>query len=119
MLKRLLSFLMLTMLALPVVGQTVATSYTFSSTTGTYTPITGGTVLGDATTDDQRIVDPAVPLGTTTTSTGPGFPIGFNFWYGGRAYDRFGVQIYHLRFLQQLPTCHLISEVEYLHLAET
>lgn len=64
-------------------------AYPFSQLTTTYTPITGGQVLGNTTSDDQSFVDPAVPLGGATT--GIGFPIGFNFTYNGRVYDRFGV----------------------------
>ena len=65
-------------------------AYSFTQLTGTYTEITGGTVLGNETTDDQRFVDPATPLGGTT-ATGVGFPIGFNFVFNGVAYDRFAV----------------------------
>ncbi|MFN4298527.1 MAG: fibronectin type III domain-containing protein [Thermaurantimonas sp.] len=67
-------------------------NYTFSvNPAGTYVPITGGTVLGNASTDDQRFVDPANLLGGTT-ETGPGFPIGFNFMYSGVIYDRIGIR---------------------------
>ena len=67
-------------------------SYIFSiDSLGSYTPITGGVVLGNATTDDQRFVDPANPLGGTV-ETGPGFPIGFNFIYNGVTYDRIGIR---------------------------
>ncbi|MFN4298182.1 MAG: fibronectin type III domain-containing protein [Thermaurantimonas sp.] len=67
-------------------------SYIFTiDSLGTYIPITGGVVLGNASTDDQRFVDPAQPLGGTT-ETGPGFPIGFNFVYNGVTYDRLGIR---------------------------
>ncbi|MCE7922055.1 MAG: HYR domain-containing protein [Haliscomenobacteraceae bacterium CHB4] len=65
-------------------------AYTFSQLSGTYTPITGGIVLGNASSDDQRFVDPAVPLGGTV-NTGPGFPIGFTFNYNGIDFDRVGI----------------------------
>ncbi len=65
-------------------------SYSFAQSNGTYTPITGGTVLGSTTSDDERYVDPIAPLGATT-ATGIGFPIGFNFTYNGFVYDRFAV----------------------------
>lgn len=68
-----------------------AVAYGFSQSSGTYTEITGGTLLGAETSDDQRFLDPAVPLGTTATSTGVGFPIGFNFVFNGAVYDRFAV----------------------------
>ena len=64
--------------------------YTFSQTNGTYTPITGGSVLGSTANDDERFVDPAVPAGGFTT-TGVGFPIGFNFTYNGQTFDRFAI----------------------------
>ncbi|WP_168026834.1 T9SS-dependent choice-of-anchor J family protein [Ignavibacterium album] len=65
-------------------------SMQFSSSSGTYTEITGGTLLGSATSDDQYFVDPAIPLGGTT-KTGPGFPIGFDFVINGNTFDRFGI----------------------------
>ncbi len=65
-------------------------NYTFAYSSGTYTEITGGTSLGNESTGDQRFVDPAVPLGGTGT-TGPGFPIGFNFYFSGQEFDRVGV----------------------------
>lgn len=68
----------------------VVGTYTFSQTIGTYTEITGGTLLGSTTSDDQRFVDPAIPLGGTTT-TGPGFPIGFNFTFDGIVFDRIAI----------------------------
>ncbi|TND08993.1 MAG: hypothetical protein FD123_1847 [Bacteroidetes bacterium] len=51
-------------------------SYTFSSSTGTYTPISGGTQLGTATTDDDVF---------------GALPIGFSFCYNGTTYTTFGV----------------------------
>ena len=64
--------------------------YTFSATNGTYTPITGGLLLGTETSDDQRFVDPATPAGGTVT-TGPGFDIGFNFTFNGAVFDRLAI----------------------------
>ncbi|MFY7740737.1 MAG: GEVED domain-containing protein [Flavobacterium sp.] len=64
--------------------------YTFSQSNSTYTAITGGTILGSATSDDQRFLDPAVPLGAANF-TGVGLPIGFNFTFNGYTYNRFGV----------------------------
>jgi len=64
--------------------------YTFSQSNSGFTAISGGTVLGSTTTDDQRFLDPAVPLGDSSL-TGVGLPIGFNFTYNGYVYDRFGV----------------------------
>ncbi len=65
-------------------------NYTFSQVAGTYTPITGGTLLGTTSSDDQYFVNPAVPAGGTT-NTGVGLPIGFNFTYNNLVFDRFGV----------------------------
>jgi hypothetical protein len=62
-------------------------AYTFVQSAGTYTPITGGTVYGNTTSDDQRFIDPSKPLGQTTPLTGIGLPIGFNFIYNGTVYD--------------------------------
>jgi hypothetical protein len=64
--------------------------YTFSQSNSTYTAITGGTILGSTTSDDQRFLDPAVPLGAANF-TGVGLPIGFNFTFNGYTYNRFGV----------------------------
>lgn len=64
--------------------------YSFSQSSVTYTEITGGTVLGNATTDEQRFVDVTVPSGDTAT-TGVGLPIGFNFTYNGSVFDVFAV----------------------------
>ncbi len=64
--------------------------YTFDQSAGTFTPVTGGTVLGSTTSDDQYFVDPTIPLGGTI-KTGPGFPIGFNFDFNGYTFDVFGV----------------------------
>ncbi|MGB3948136.1 MAG: GEVED domain-containing protein [Bacteroidia bacterium] len=66
-------------------------AYSFAASSGTYTAITGGTVLGDTASDDQRFVDPSALAGSTTTVTGVGFPIGFNFSFNGQVFDRFGV----------------------------
>lgn len=64
--------------------------YSFAQSTGTYAPITGGTILGSITDDDQMFVDPATPLGGGT-ATGIGFPIGFNFTYNGLVFDKLAI----------------------------
>jgi len=51
-------------------------SYTFAASAGTYTPITGGTVLGVPSNDDTNF---------------PQNPIGFSFCYNGALYTEFGV----------------------------
>ena len=85
-----LYFVLLTLLFAAISKAQVAV-YTFSSSVGAYTPITGGTVLGTTTSDDQYFVDPGIPAGGFT-ATGPGFPIGFNFTVGVNVFDRVGIQ---------------------------
>ncbi|MBK6344597.1 MAG: carboxypeptidase regulatory-like domain-containing protein [Bacteroidales bacterium] len=84
--------LTLMLLALLFAGNSYAqfVSYGFMPSNGTYTEITGGTLLGSETSDDQRYVDPAVPAGGTVL-TGVGFPIGFNFVFNGVTFDRIGI----------------------------
>lgn len=71
----------------------IVNAYSFSQSTGTYTPITGGTVLGDDSVDEELYLDPAYPMGDAPYwgTTGPGFPIGFNFTYNGLVFDRIGI----------------------------
>ncbi len=66
-------------------------SYTFAASSGTYTPITGGSLIGGATDDEERFLDPATPAGTTSASTGVGFPIGFSFTFNGQVFDKLGI----------------------------
>lgn len=66
-------------------------NYVFTQFAGTYSAVTGGTVFGNTTSDDQVFVDPAVPLGAVTGATGPGIPIGFNFVFNNIIFDRFGI----------------------------
>jgi Secretion system C-terminal sorting domain len=71
---------------------TVASAYNFSLGSGTYTEITGGTVLGSLSSDNEVFVNPANLAGTTVDlSAGPGFPIGFNFTFNGDIFDRVAV----------------------------
>ena len=84
----LLGLLLILGLCSGLLAQTL--EYAFSATQGTYTPITGGILLGTDSSDDQRFVDPAVPEGGTTT-TGPGFDIGFSFTFNGAIFDRLAV----------------------------
>jgi hypothetical protein len=64
-------------------------SYVFESFVGSYTPVTGGVLFGTTATDDQYYTNPATP--TTSSTTGPGTPIGFSFTFNGTTYDRIGV----------------------------
>ena len=64
-------------------------SYSFAVSSGTYVPISGGTVLGTTTSDEQVFNNNTTGAASPVTSTG--FPIGFNFNYKGATYDRFAV----------------------------
>lgn len=65
-------------------------AYSFATSSGTYTAITGGSVLGTTTNDEQLFVDPSALTGGSTAS-GVGFPIGFSFTYNGIVFDRVAV----------------------------
>ncbi len=73
-------------------GQTL-TNYTFNYSSSAYVPITGGTLLGSSTVDDELYLDSTTAgvLGTLTGNSGGGFPIGFNFNLNGTVYDRLAV----------------------------
>jgi len=72
-------------------AQAIST-YAFSdATVSTYTAISGGTVLGGTGNTSHRFLDPATPAGSTSATSGPGFPLGFTFTYNGAAYDRIGI----------------------------
>jgi len=59
--------------------------------TGTFTAVTSPDyTLGSATMDDQEFVDPT-SLVSPTTSTGPGFPLGFTVTINGVSFDKIGV----------------------------
>ncbi|MCB0766382.1 MAG: hypothetical protein KDB95_04150, partial [Flavobacteriales bacterium] len=101
----------------------VATYIFDGSTVGTYSAITGGTVLGSTANDDERFLDPATAsTGTTATNTGVGFPIGFSFTYNGVAYDRFGVNSNGWMSLGRsavTPSVNMTSTSSYTPLAST
>ena len=82
-------FLLFSFLALPSANAQVI-DYTFTQVVAPYVPITGGTVYGTVSSDDQRFVDPAITAGGTV-NTGVGIPIGFNFTYNGTVYDRIAI----------------------------
>lgn len=88
--KTSLTFLIAVCLSLSGFSQNIS-DYIFTSTSGVYTEISGGTLLGSETTDDQRFVDPSVPLGASSPLTGVGLPIGFNFNFNGQTFDRFAI----------------------------
>jgi len=64
-------------------------NYIFQQQIGTYTPISGGTVLGDINIDEQ--VFNASTVGSVSIVNGAGFPIGFPFAFGGQIFTRFAV----------------------------
>ena len=64
-------------------------NYFFQQQIGTYTEISGGTVLGDINIDEQ--VFNASTTGSVSIVNGAGFPIGFPFAFGGEVFTRFAV----------------------------
>lgn len=70
-------------------AQNNVSGYTFQQTVGTYAEITGGTVLGDASIDEQIFMEGTA--GQAGTITGPGYPIGFSFSFGSEVFTRIGV----------------------------
>jgi hypothetical protein len=69
----------------------VATLYTFSQQSSVYTSITGGTVFGTTSSDDEVFVDPSI-TGGGFTGTGVGIPIGFTFMFNNNLYNRIAIQ---------------------------
>ena len=84
--KILHAFVLCVVLCLSLPLSAVLADYTFSASNTTYTEITGGTVFGTETSDDQRFVDPTIPAGGTV-NTGVGLPIGFNFTFNDYVFD--------------------------------
>src|ERR1043165_1995138 len=64
-------------------------AYFFSQHQISYNAITGGTVFGTTTSDDDYFCNPASPQ--LNQNTGPGIPIGFNFTFNGTVFDCFGI----------------------------
>ncbi|MDD4308745.1 MAG: hypothetical protein PHO32_00025, partial [Candidatus Cloacimonetes bacterium] len=87
---RRLIYLILVLLVFGTALSAQTFEYSFTGNIGTFTPITGGTLLGTETSDDQRFVDPAIPAGGTVL-TGPGLPIGFDFMFNGISFDRLAI----------------------------
>lgn len=69
----------------------VSSLYNFSQATGIYAAISGGTVFGSATSDDQVFLDQTSLAGFTAGSSAAGISIGFNFMFNNVIYDRIGV----------------------------
>ena len=83
--------LSLAIAAISTTSQAQVSSYLFSQSSSSHSAISGGTVLGSTTSDDQVFVDPAVLAGVGSGATGPGFNIGFTFTYNAIPFDRIGV----------------------------
>ncbi len=96
--------------------------YVFAQSSGTYTEITGGTALGNTSSDDQYFVNLADLLGAAGATTGPGFPIGFNFTFNEIVFDRFAVNNNGWISLGQsalIPGTNLITTSAYIPLSST
>jgi len=78
------------LLFLPLIATTPLADYQFATLSETYSEISTGTLLGNSGNDDERFVAPSSPGGGTIT-TGPGFPIGFEFSFAGESFDRLAV----------------------------
>jgi hypothetical protein len=66
----------------------------YSSPSNTYSEVSGGLSLGNATSDDQVIVNPTALAGGSSfgaTAIGQGLPLGLNFVIGPDTFDRIGV----------------------------
>src|SRR5690606_8355269 len=88
--SRWLSFMMLMLIFGSVdFASAQVSDYIFSQSTGSYSPITDGVVLGSETIDEQLFNNSTV--GATGVQTNTGFPIGFNFEYRGVSFDKFAV----------------------------
>src|SRR6187455_1408014 len=81
-------FVFTLVLAASINSYAVVSTMPFNSSGSTYSPVSGGTVLGTTTNDEQVFI--GTTAGTTTFSSGAasgtGFPIGFNFIYNGVTY---------------------------------
>lgn len=87
--KKIYSVLLTLLMLCAVSSKAQVNLYTFSSAPGTYSEISGGTVLG-TTANDEEVFNNSTTGGTAPV-TGTGFPIGFNFIYNGITFDKFAV----------------------------
>ena len=99
--KRLI--LIMSILLLPIITLSQVSNYTFGSSTGTYTPITGGSNYDNFTSWSNNNFN-----GTTgyfdDVSSSTLESIGFNFVYNGTTYTQFGVNTNGFITLGALPT---------------
>ncbi len=67
-------------------------TYSFSQSLQPFAQVSHGIELGNSANAGLRtFLDSTNLAGSTTATTGYGFPIGFNFIYRGVSYDRFGI----------------------------
>jgi hypothetical protein len=91
------SFLILLFTLISFLGFTQVSSYTFATSTGTYTPITGGANYDNFTSwTNTNFLD---DNNSTALES-----IGFNFVYNGTTYTQFGVNTNGFITLGALPT---------------
>ncbi len=88
--KKFFVFLVLTIVFVCSNSKAQVSGYLFSSSTGSYTPTSGGTVLGTINNDDESFNNSLVGVPSAAVS-GTGFPIGFSFSYNNITYDKFAV----------------------------
>ena len=87
-------------------------AYGYNNSNTPYVEITGGSLLGSAANDDHRFVDPTVLAGTTSSASGPGFLIGFDFVFNGYTFDRVAVNANGWIFLGSssvTPSCNAVG----------
>jgi len=87
-------------LAAPTAMVAQVSSYTFSQSVGTWTPINGnGTPIGLVglpdwlAIDDDSFVTEGESIPMSEATTGNGWPIGFNFTFNGIEFDRVGISM--------------------------
>lgn len=96
---------------------TVATGYTFIQTSGTYSNIGGGTILGNTSNDDEIFLTDVT--GSASNQTAAGFAIGFTFTYDGAIYTQFGVSNNGYIKLGNLPSFSMNCNGYYGDMAST
>ncbi|MCK9557590.1 MAG: PKD domain-containing protein [Candidatus Cloacimonetes bacterium] len=91
--KRLLCQILFASLICLLPADVLLNDYSFQYATGVYEEITEGIALGSAGADRQYICNPQLPTGSNSVSSGPGFPLGFDFTFAGESFDRIGVHV--------------------------
>ncbi|HEX2616939.1 MAG TPA: hypothetical protein VHL57_05305, partial [Flavobacteriales bacterium] len=83
-------------MALPGALLAQVSGYNFTRVAGTYTEITGGTLLGGEAEPYSSVYASGTSTATSSSNyywqvQGPGYPVGFNFPFNGSTFDRIGV----------------------------